>query len=492
MSKKQRGTFMGAVLFFALLLVPSLSTQAAKTYSYHYYKPLSSGSYKVGLEYTPGLTVSKVESVAWKVSDPSVIAVNGKSDVTYTPAIFLKKGSATVTRTVTLTTGKKIKTTYDFLIYKKNTWIKEDGYRYYYLTTGEYATDQWIGSRYVDTKGRYDKHFVKNDQGVRYKKSNGSYAKSEWITARDGSVYYFDEDQYMVTGKWVDGSYLQKDGKKKDGLVKTSKGWQMSSSGTDSYKTNCWATVNGKKVYFNGKGELVKNKWKTIDGEKYYFNAKGYLVTNKWVGDYYVGPDGYRLKSQRVGNYYVNKSGKKCVGRWINGYYVNAKGKVQKNKWIDGVYVGLSGKKVSGMRYTTGTTAVNGCCLTGTQSQLDRLVKYAKTKLGIPYLWGGQSDRGYDCSGFVMTCYKAIGITIPRTTYYQIDSGVEIDKNDPDEWQIGDLLVRKGNADGSNGHVMMYIGDGYIIHSTGNGGVQIIPLSEASEFDKVKRIIYVK
>ncbi len=496
MWSKIRLCLTGLLLGFALLLLPAAPAQASTTaYSYTYYKPLADGSCRVGLEYTPGVTSSNIKSVAWKSGDTSVLAANGSSTSTSTPVIFLKKGSAAVTRTITLTNGNKIVTTYNFLIFKKNTWVSEDGYKYYYLTTGGYATDTWIGSRYVDTQGRYDRHFQKSSDGVRYLKGDGTYAKSEWLTARDGSVYYFDDKQLMVTGKWVGGSYLQKDGKKKSGLVKTAKGWQLSgsdsSAGTTSYQTSCWATINGKKVYFNDSGVPVKGKWKTIDGKKYYFNANGYLVTDKWVGNYYVGADGYRLTNQRVGNYYVNSSGKKCASRWINGYYVNAKGKVQKNKWINGVYVGLAGRKISGMKYTTGKTAVNGACLVGTKSQLNKLVKFAKSKLGTPYLWGGISDKDYDCSGLITACYQSIGITIPRTTYYQINAGVEIDKDDPDEWQIGDLLVRKGSADGSGGHVMMYIGDGYVIQST-TGGVQITPLASASSFEKVKRIIYVK
>ncbi len=486
------------VLACVICLLPAASTQAAvkKTEGNSYILPLSSGSYRIGNEKIPGVFSYDVRSVSWKSSDPSVVKVNDNyfPNRVYTNAIFLKKGCATVTRTITLSSGRRVKTTYTFLIYKKNTWVKTGGFKYYYLTTGGFATDQWVGSRYVNADGKYDSHFKKSSDGIRYKKSDGSYAKNEWITAMDGNEYYFGSNELMAAGKWVDGCYLQNDGKKKDGLVKTDKGWQLQKNSSDSsYKKNCWDTLNGKKVYFDSDGLRVKNQWKSIGGVKYYFDSKGYLVTDRWVGEYYVGPEGSRLKNQRVGDYYVGRTGKKCTSQWINGFYVNASGKIQRNQWIDGIYVGLNGKAVNKMQIITGTEAQNGACIKCTKRQLNQLISYAKSKVGIPYLFGGDTDDGYDCCHLIAACYEdALGISIPDICYSQVGIGVEIDKDDESQWQIGDLLIRKGNPDGRGGHAMMYIGNGYVIHSHPSGGVQISSLDSVSSYQTVRRILYVE
>ncbi len=524
------------LLVFAILLLPSLGAEAATTRE-SYILPCSRGSYKVG--YDTSLDTSDIKSISWKVSDKSVAVVNPREGNIGAAVVFMGSGTVKVTRTIRMNNGKKLKSIFTLRIYKKNSWIQDGKYIYYYLKEGGYATDQWVGKRYVDTLGHWDSHFKTNDSGVRYRKDDGAWAVNEWITAQDGSEYFFDSGKYMVTDAWVDGCYLQEDGKKKEGLVNTSEGVRLSAvssedSGTDSdgasgsdtddtgasesdtsgeddsasesgeeesgssetaaatYVTDSWSVLNGKKVYFDSNGLCVKKQWKKIDGSYYYFNSSGYLVTGKWVGDYYVTETGERAYSQRVGNYYVGANGKKVTSRWIKGYYVNGSGKIQKNKWINGTYVGLNGKKISGFAYTSGSTAVNGKCLTGTSSQLKKLVSAAKTKIGNAYLWGGTGPVRYDCSGFVGYCYSTIGISLPRTTWYMYNSGVDIDPDDMSEWQVGDLLIRRGSADGSvTGHVMMYIGNGQVIQSTSDGGVQI-SYAEDCVFTRVKRILYVK
>ncbi len=92
------------------------------------------------------------------------------------------------------------------------------------------------------------------------------------------------------------------------------------------------------------------------------------------------------------------------------------------------------------------------------------LVREAKRFLGVPYLWGGISPAGFDCSGLVRTVCARFGLYLPRDTKDQIEVGRHIDRSDV---RTGDLLFFKR-------HVGFAIGTKEIIHaSRGGGGVRI-------------------
>ncbi|WP_448374660.1 C40 family peptidase [Fervidobacterium sp.] len=90
-------------------------------------------------------------------------------------------------------------------------------------------------------------------------------------------------------------------------------------------------------------------------------------------------------------------------------------------------------------------------------SDLKDVVDLAQQFLGVPYLWGGTSSYGFDCSGFVNRLYDvAKGIDIPRDAGDQ-----ESELKATDEIEPGNLLYMEG-------HVMMYIGENKIIHANGH------------------------
>ena len=93
------------------------------------------------------------------------------------------------------------------------------------------------------------------------------------------------------------------------------------------------------------------------------------------------------------------------------------------------------------------------------------IVDYACQFIGNPYVWGGTSlTDGADCSGFVQSVFAHFGISLPRTTYDQINAGVEVSY---DQAMPGDLICY-------DGHVAMYIGGGLIVHaSTQRTGIKV-------------------
>ncbi len=128
----------------------------------------------------------------------------------------------------------------------------------------------------------------------------------------------------------------------------------------------------------------------------------------------------------------------------------------------------------------------------------DNIITTAKTFLGRPYVWGGTSGKGVDCSGFTKMVFYLNGIQIARDASQQVHSGVEINAgNNFDNLKAGDLLFfgRAATPEKKEriSHVGIYIGNGEFIHSSGDAGVKIESLfSDAANYADSRRKTFIR
>lgn len=108
--------------------------------------------------------------------------------------------------------------------------------------------------------------------------------------------------------------------------------------------------------------------------------------------------------------------------------------------------------------------------------------RLAQKFLGVPYLWGGTSEFGYDCSGFTQRLFRYSGTELPRNSNWQRDAGAKV--KDFDHARRGDLVFFVG-------HVALHLGNKKIVHANlSNGGVSVTDLGDGSPHSKHLMTVY--
>ena len=117
---------------------------------------------------------------------------------------------------------------------------------------------------------------------------------------------------------------------------------------------------------------------------------------------------------------------------------------------------------------------------------INKLISLATSFKGVPYVWGGSSPGGFDCSGYIYYVYnKAAGINLPRTNAKGLDAR-SYEVSSP---QIGDLVFFSNTYTSGISHVGIYIGNNSFVHAGGDR-VQVTSLNNSywsKHFDSYKR-----
>jgi hypothetical protein len=108
------------------------------------------------------------------------------------------------------------------------------------------------------------------------------------------------------------------------------------------------------------------------------------------------------------------------------------------------------------------------------KKDVTRLLNIAMRFGGVPYVWGGETPAGFDCSGFVQYVFRQIGINLPRTADVQYELGRKVMQSD---LQPGDLVFFETYEPGAS-HDGIYVGDGMFIAANSGTGVAVVSLAD--------------
>ncbi|MFD4372779.1 NlpC/P60 family protein [Streptomyces sp. NPDC058486] len=147
-------------------------------------------------------------------------------------------------------------------------------------------------------------------------------------------------------------------------------------------------------------------------------------------------------------------------------------------------HAGTTGTAAATTGTGTGSAATGGTAARADRSSGDRgpvaaptgrasaAISFARAQLGKPYVWGATGPSGYDCSGLTQAAWRAAGVSLPRTTYTQINAGRRVSRS---ELAPGDLVFFYSGIS----HVGLYIGGGQMVHAPRPGApIRIAPIDE--------------
>ena len=132
---------------------------------------------------------------------------------------------------------------------------------------------------------------------------------------------------------------------------------------------------------------------------------------------------------------------------------------------------------------STGQRTGKGGGKPGPESQAQKILDYAMSFRGTPYVYGGSSPQGFDCSGLVQYVYNHFGLNLPRVADAQARVGQSVSAQDA---RPGDLVYFQENDTPAFDHIGIYVGNGMMLVAPHTGtNVQIEPVGSAAGFDRV-------
>ena len=264
-------------------------------------------------------------------------------------------------------------------------------------------------------------------------------------------------------------------------------GWQQQDGNTYYYSNGQKATgvqdINGAQYYFNDQGQQQKDYFLDQDNHTYYFQADGTRLNNgfynNWGRTYYFQADGSRLDNNFYNNwgrtYYFGDDGARWDNKFMNAfghtYYFGDDGVRLDNSiysnWghqyyfgNDGALIQNSDVTVNGKKYHADAEGI-----LSEKNNVDSKVDRALSQRGVPYVWGGNTPAGFDCSGLVQWAY-GLGSNY-RTTYQQATLGTH--QRDVMNAPKGSLLFF--GSDSAPYHVAISLGNGSYVHAPEPGDV---------------------
>ncbi len=272
--------------------------------------------------------------------------------------------------------------------------------------------------------------FNKGDK-VEYLGDSGSWVKVKY-DSKTGYVYGSYVGDYVSTVKYVTASSLN---------VRSGAGTNYSVLGSLSKgsKVEVISESNGwSKIKYNGSVGYVSSKYLTT-------SSTANTITK------YVTASSLNVRSGAGTNYSV-------LGSLSKGSKVEVIS--ESNGWSKINYNGSVGYVSS--QYLSATSSGS----TSTSSSVDKVISYAKSLLGKPYVWGAQGPSSFDCSGYTYYVFKnSANITLPRVSQDQSNYGTYVSRSN---LRAGDLVFfdTSGANDGNVSHVGIYLGNNQFIHAS--------------------------
>ncbi len=418
---------------------------------------ISNGWYKIKYNNTTGWISGeyvKLASNSNTVQTPNTVQSSKNGIVTAT-ALNVRSAGNTNSRIIgSLSKNAKVQ-----IISTSNGWHKIK----YNNTTG------FVSGEYINTSSTN----TNSGNGTNNNNSNSSTdstVKSTGVVNADAlNVRSSGNTSSKIVGTLYKNSKVE--------ILSTSKGWhKIKFKGGTAFVSSEYISKNSSSTDKNpSRGEVIPPKEippsHTVNGKVAIVNADALNVRSG------AGTSHTILTTVRYGS-------KLPIISYTNGWYNVKVGTT--NGYISGDYVTISDENQSSNPIVKETPLIQSNC-TGEDVALK-----AEEYIGVPYLWGGFTPVGFDCSGLAQYVYKQLGISLERSTYYQVHQGVIVDRKD---LKPGDLIFFTTNDDDPNdiSHVGIYKGNDLFIQAPKPGDcVRVSNLNSAyysNRYYIAKRII---